>query len=207
METPVEKPKSTPKISLEAWAVLWAHLGHFPKDRREEVVERLGMDPKELAATEAEGQRLLFVAMDTGDVDALESFGMKLHETRQKLKKENKKLEDLGPRRKAKTDEMPERPLQVQAPPNTGIVAPSAALPSASRKHPCLTLHQYASLRAETANAGDEKGVATVRERYGLDATSDAAEATAWGVRFRDRNVFDEYQRLFQYFRAMAPRA
>jgi hypothetical protein len=250
----------TSNISLEDWAVLFGHLQHFPKEQRDEVIERLGLDPAELDRLEKEGNAALFAAMDSGDMASVEGFGQRVSETKKKLRAEGKKVEDLGPRRKVKTGPMkakasrapappkasrapappkasrapaPPRSPRSSAPPKASRVpaAPKASrtpappksvrrppvIPAAppefasapampARSHPWLSLHQYACLRAETANASGDEAVAIIRARYGLDEATDSDEVAAWCVRFKDRDAFEQYQRLFTYFRATAPR-
>ncbi len=77
-------------------------------------------------------------------------------------------------------------------------VASPAAVPAITAP---LTMHQYASLRAECINARPEE-LEGVRARYGLDDVSDAAEVGRWMRKFdEDPALFEQYKKLFQYLR------
>lgn len=81
-------------------------------------------------------------------------------------------------------------------------------LPMDSSRGHRLSIHQYASLRADCISAPPDT-LEEVRARYGLDVATEAAEVKAWGQAFTaDPALFQQYLRLFRYFRGMlAPSA
>ena len=68
-----------------------------------------------------------------------------------------------------------------------------------------LSLEHYAAFRAELSKSDDENAVRAVRERYELDAVSEAEEVAAWGRRFLvDRFAFADYMQIFARLRGDA---
>jgi hypothetical protein len=69
-----------------------------------------------------------------------------------------------------------------------------------------LTLEQLATLRAELVLAPDTAG--EIRERFGLSERTHEQEDAIWQGRFqKDKELFQRYVKLFQYFRSLlAPR-
>jgi hypothetical protein len=87
---------------------------------------------------------------------------------------------------------------QLSAPQN-----PSYNSPHSPPTEPRLSMHQYASLRADMAIASPDR-YAAIQSSYGLDAHSDAQEEALWTSRFSaNQALFRNYMELFQYFRAL----
>ncbi|MCA9640706.1 MAG: hypothetical protein KC492_08410, partial [Myxococcales bacterium] len=100
-------------ISLTTYAILLGHMRHFPKDRHEEVLERLDFEPGEWPSYAARGEHTLLKRMEAGE-DTTE-FTKALGETKRELKRRNPTVEELPLDHAAgKSDEGPPRTMRLR---------------------------------------------------------------------------------------------
>lgn len=102
-------------VSLTTYAVLQAHLRHFPKEVHGEVLRRLDFEPSEWPAYAARGEAALLAAMQAG-ADTSE-FTATLGRLKRELKKRGPTVEELPldqPRTGPGSDDAPPRTMRLR---------------------------------------------------------------------------------------------
>jgi hypothetical protein len=84
-------------IDFATYAEVLAHLRHFPADKQEEVVARLGHDPGAWRVVAAKWSAARDSALEEGDADLANRFGSVFTRTRSRLQLQQPSLESLGP--------------------------------------------------------------------------------------------------------------
>ena len=128
-----------PEIDFARYAEVSAHLRHFPGDKRDEVLGRLGHRPRAWDAAVSRWTAAREAEIEDGRADLTERFGRLVGRARERLETTRPTLESLGPlpppeeaappAPAAAPTATPDAPLEEAAEP-APVAAPRAALPS-----------------------------------------------------------------------------
>jgi hypothetical protein len=108
---------SEPEIDFARYAEVSAYLGHFPGDKRHEVLSRLGHRRRAWEASVARWTAARDAEILDGRADLTERFGKLVTRTRERLAAQRPALESLGPLLPREEEEAPPPPAPEPLPP------------------------------------------------------------------------------------------
>lgn len=119
---------AAPEIEFARYAEITALRSHFPGDRGDEVLSRLGLRRRAWEAAAARWSAAREAELEEGRADLTERFGRLLAEARERLTATRPALESLGPLLPPEEEPAPPPPVDVPAPAQPEVQHSSAQL-------------------------------------------------------------------------------